>query len=286
MPAASFFLYRLKLVVAVPGFLVMTLFAAALSRGVRPTSNYLPVAGLAVLLVLSGQLPPTLPGPAEFHFPNLIGAIRDWPLARDGRIFASPNDHLTLTYYSGRPVQSIAPVRREWLDRFSSDLLIVEGLRYSVPGVTEVQGIARRQGRMMNEIEARSRARDAFQLTTELELQASGASLMSPPRMPDSLDLALIDLVHDVTRLEVMGYAKATPLGRGRKLATHQDFRDAFFYWFSNPHLRTGAQLNYRACRARAHTYLHSSGYVLFDCRVNKDVPLPPMSLAPSSVRP
>ena len=58
-------------------------------------------------------------------------------------------------------MQSIAPVRREWLDRFASDLLIVEGLRYAVPGVTEVQEIARRQGRMMNEIEAESRALDA-----------------------------------------------------------------------------------------------------------------------------
>ena len=118
--------------------------------------------------------------------------LRGWPLAPDGRIFASPNDHLILTYYSGRPVQSIAPVRREWLDRFASDLLIVEGLRYGIPGVTEVQEIARRQGRMMNEIEAESRALDAFQLATGLDLQTSGAFVVSPPRMPDKLDQALI----------------------------------------------------------------------------------------------
>ena len=63
MPAASFFPFRLKLVVAVPGLLVMTLFAVALSRAVRPAAKYLPAAGLAALLVVSGQLPPSLPRP-------------------------------------------------------------------------------------------------------------------------------------------------------------------------------------------------------------------------------
>ena len=286
MPAASFFPYRLKLVVAVPSLLVMTLFAAALSRSVWPAATYLPVAGLAAVLVVSGQLPPNLSYHSLSDFPNLVGVLREWPLAPDGRIFASPNDHLILTYYSGRPVQSIAPVRREWLDRFASDLLIVEGLRYSRPGVTEVQKIARRQGRMMNEIEAQSRALDASQLATGLDLQMSGAYLVSPPRMPDGLDQALVDLVHEVTRMDVMNTVKGTPLGIGQTLATHQDVRDAFFYWFSNPHLRTGAGLNYRACRARAHTYLHSSGFALLDCRVNREIPLPPMSIAPVSVRP
>ena len=290
MPAASFFPYRLKLVVAVPGLLVMTLFAAALSRAVRPAANYLPVAGLAALLVVTGQLPPNLPRPSpspyEGSFLNLVSVLRGWPLAPDGRIFASPNDHLILTYYSGRPVQSIAPVRREWLDRFASDLLIVEAPRYAVPGVTEVQEIARRQGRMMNEIEAESRALDAFQLANGLDLQTSGAFVVSPPRMPDGLDQALIDLVHEVTRGEVMSWVSGTPLGRGQTLADWHDMRAAFFYWFSNPHLRTGAGLNYRACRARAHTYLHSSGFALLDCRVNREVPLPPMSMAPGSVRP
>ena len=116
-------------------------------------------------------------------------------------------------------MQSIAPVRREWLDRFASDLLIVEGLRYVVPGVTEVREIARRQGRMMNEIEAESRALDAFQLATGLDLQTSGAFVVSPPRMPDGLDQALIDLVHEVTREDVMSWVRGTPLGRGQTLA-------------------------------------------------------------------
>jgi len=284
MPAASFFPYRLRLVVAVPGMLVMTLFAVALSRIVRPTTNYLPVVSLAALLVLSGQIPTRLPSPSLGDFPNLVGVLRDWPLGPGGRIFATPNAHLVLTYYSGRPVQSIAPVRREWLDRFASDLLIVEGLRYSVPSLTEVQEIARRQGRVMNDIEAKVRAVDAFQLTTGLDLQASGAVVVPAPRMPDRLDRALVGLVYDATRVEVSDFLRSALFGRGRDLATHQDLWDDFFYWFSNPELRTGAGLNYRACRDRAVTYLHSTGFVLRDCRVNRGGPLPLMSVAPSAV--
>ena len=284
IPAASFFPYRVKLVVAVQGLLVMTLFVVALSRAVRPTTNYLPVASLAALLVLSGQIPPHLPGPFVGNFPNLVGVIRNWPLAPGGRIFATPNDHLVLTYYSGRPVQSIAPVRREWLDRFSGDLLIVEGARYAFPTLTEVQEIARRQGRVMNEIEANARAMDAAQLAAGLELQASGGVVVPAPRMPDGLDRALIGLVHDVTRVEVGNFVRGTLIGRGRSLATYLDLRNDFFYWFSNPERRTGAGLNYRGCRDRAVTYLHSTGFVLLDCRVNREGPLPLMSVAPSAV--
>jgi hypothetical protein len=255
-----------------------------LSRAVRPTTNYLPVASLAALLVLSGQIPPFLPGPFVGNFPNLVGVIRNWPLAPGGRIFATPNDHLVLTYYSGRPVQSIAPVRREWLDRFAGDLLIVEGARYRFPTLTEVQEIARRQGRVMNEIEANARAMDAAQLAAGLELQASGGVVVPAPRMPDELDRALIGLVHDVTRVDVGDFVRGTLIGRGRSPADYLDLRNDFFYWFSNPERRTGAGLNYRGCRDRAVAYLHSTGFVLLDCRVNREGPLPLMSVAPSAV--
>jgi hypothetical protein len=273
IPAASFFPYRLKLVVAVPGLIVMGLFAVAIGQAIRPASSYLPVAGLAVLLAISGQLPPRIPDTPKGEFADLIRTLREWPLGAGGRMFASPNDHLVLTYYTGRPVQSIAPVRREWLERFPGDLLIVEGLRYTVPAAAAVQAVARNQGLTLSEGDAEARAREAFHIATAIELQTSGATVVPARGTPQTVDPALIDLVHDATRLEVDGFVKGTPLARSADLSTYQDLRDAFFYWFSNPEQRRGAGLNYRACRTRARTYLHPSGYGLLDCRANDSQP-------------
>lgn len=286
IPAASFFPYRLKLMVAVPGLVVMALFATALGRAIRPASNFLPAAGLAVLLTLSGQLPPRVPDVPDPAFADLIATVRDWRLNPGGRIFASPNDHLVLTYYSGRPVQSIAPVRREWLDGFANDLLIVEGLNYVVPGLDDVQEVGRRQGLTWSEADARFRAWEAVQVATGTELRATGANVVAGAGTPDRVDPALIDLVHQATRDEVAGFVRGTPLGQGRDLATYQDLRDAFFYWFANPQLRTGAALNYHACRTSAYTYIHPSGFALLDCRVSRTAPLPQTKLASGALWP
>ena len=83
MPAASFFPFRLKLVVAVPGLLVMTLFAVALSRAVRPAANYLPVAGLAaaagrIRAATTKAAQPVLT-PSVGDFQNLVSVLRGWP---------------------------------------------------------------------------------------------------------------------------------------------------------------------------------------------------------------
>ena len=37
-----------------------------------------------------------------------------------------PNQHLVLTYYTSIPVQSVSAVRRDWLDGFEGDLVIVD----------------------------------------------------------------------------------------------------------------------------------------------------------------
>jgi hypothetical protein len=50
-------------------------------------------------------------------------------------------------------------------------------------------------------------------------------------------------------------------------MANIDEFRHAFFYWFSDPARRTGPGLNYAACLARARVTVHSSGWTVFDCR-------------------
>ncbi len=276
MPAASFFPYRLNLMIAVPLTLALSLIIAAITRALRPASMLLPVASISIVLVLWNELPPRLPRLSEGRTWQFMAMVRDWPLGPGGRIFASPNEHLVLTYYSGRPIQSIAPVRQEWLDDFANDLIILESSAYDPVTPARVQEAARRQGGSLTDAEAALRAREAIVVATARDLEASGVSVTPLPRPPDALDDELVDLVRQSTREAVHGFLRGTPLGSDLTVATWRDFRNAFYYWFSDPRRRTGAGLNYRACRAGASATVLPNGYTVLDCRTTREPPLVP----------
>jgi hypothetical protein len=275
MPAASAFRERLNLMVAVPLMLLVSLLAVAVGRVVRPRSLVLPAGVVLLVLAVWGQFPPRLPRPITSDDAGRFAMIRDWPLAAGGRIFATPNDHLVLTYYTNRPVQSIAAVRREWLDRFRGDLVILEGGRYRLDLTAQVIREAAARLRIpLADDDVTGRSQYAVMLATARDLEASGVDVEPLPRQPDALDLRLVDLLRDATRRAVRDSLRGTPLSRDTTLANWQDFRDAFFYWFSNPASRTGEGLNYRACRARARASVLPGGLVVLDCRQARELPL------------
>jgi hypothetical protein len=165
-------------------------------------------------------------------------------------------------------------LRRDWLDHFPYDLVIVEGPYYETPEPAEVQQTIQRQGRTLTATEAMSRALEAVRLATALELRASGVSVVPPSPMPNGLDQALVDLVRNSTRVKLTRSISGTPLGRSVTVSTIRDLWNTFFYWFSGPDRRTGAGLNYGACRAQARAYIHQSGFTVLDCRRSRESPL------------
>lgn len=275
VPAASYFVERLKLVVAVPGALLITLVVAAVCRALRPSSHLLPTAGMAALLLLAGQLPPRLLlETPDLGFADLVRAVRSWDVGPGGRLFASPNDHLPLTYYSGRPVQSVAPVRREWLDRFAGGVVVIEGPWFDWLSPEDVQAVGRGLGRALTRAEATFHARDASRLATIHGLLASGLHVVSPPPPPDDLDRALVEQTRLVTRRNMDRLSAGHPLGHTAMPSNWRGWWHAFFYWFSEPGRRSGEGLNYRGCRDRARVQVHRSGFVVYDCRVSSGPPL------------
>jgi len=278
MPVASFYPDRLKLAVAVPGLLFNTLVVAAATRGAGYSSPLAPALGVIALLTFAGQFPPRLGRDSRDHgVADLVRLVRSLDLGPAGRLFASSNEHLTLTYYSGRPVQSIAPVRREWLDHFRADLVVVDGPWYETLLPGEADRTARRLGRQISSSEAEGRAADARRLTTALDLAASGAHLVPPPPPPDDLDRALVATLKAKTKGAMEHLVRGTPLTRFAAPSNWREWRHAFFYWLSDPDRRSGAGLNYRSCRDSARVHPHASGFVVFDCRRGGTIPLIPL---------
>jgi hypothetical protein len=270
MPAASYFVTRLKLVTAVPGLLVCALGLSAACRAARPQWTLLPVVAMAGFLVISGQVPPRINASTDDdrNLTNLVDLVRSWTLSPSTHLFSSPNDHLTLTYYTGRPVQSIAPVRKAWLDDPTHEVVIVAGERFGPLDAANVQDVARGLGFRLSRDEAHRRADESRRIATELDLRASGADVMfSRSRPLDDLDRALVETVRSENRRAQTVELRGTPLGRQFAVANTDEFRHAFFYWFSGPEWRTGPGLNYAACRARARVTVHPSGWTVFDCR-------------------
>ncbi len=281
IPAVSYTVTRLKLMVAVPGLLFLTLVFAAASRAARPGSRFLPLIGVTALLLLSRQIPPKLSADGPGHgFVDLIGLVRSWTVGPGGRIFASPNEHLILTYYSGRPVQSIAPVRKEWLDRFREDVIVVEGPWFEHLQPADVHAAAGRLRRELAPEEANYRAAEAPRLAAALDLAASGARVLPPPPTPDDLDRALVEAVHRKSLQTMHPWVKGSPLGHFAAPASWREFRHAYFYCFTDADRRSGASLNWRACRDRARAHAHRSGFVIFDCRRDPEPPLVPLAVA------
>jgi hypothetical protein len=285
IPAASYFVERLKLVVVMPGLLLNALVIAAVSRALAPASRLLPVAGLIAMLVLAGQLPPKkmLDRP-DRDLEALAGGIRSWSLGPEGRILATPNQHLVLTYYSGQPVQSIFPVRRRWLDDFTGDLVVIEGPSYWGIPTDGAREAARSLGRDLTPAQLEARAGAAARLATVLDLAADGARVRSPAL--DDLDLALVGVVRDETRKAMRRVVDGTALARAAAPSNWKEFRQAFFYWFARPDRRVGTGLNYAACRDSAAVHVDSSGFAVFDCRRVREPPLFPAAVSAVRVDP
>jgi hypothetical protein len=125
-PAASFWLGRLTLLLMPPAVLLAAVALAANAQALSPRRSGLLIAGV-LLLGLSLSARAWLPRP-ESGDPlfELVEYLRGQQLSAGTRIYAPPSSHLALAFYTGLPVQSVAPVRREFFDASDADMLIVE----------------------------------------------------------------------------------------------------------------------------------------------------------------
>jgi hypothetical protein len=148
IPAASYFPRRLTMSIFGPGVLLVALLlgtaADLLGRGLAAGLARLRGGGLRRVpvqwLVLSVTTAAVLLHlmymrrlPADIRFPEGGGSApaavrvmsKMW-LTPETKLYATPNDHLPITFYGGVPVQSIAPVRKSFLDSYPHPVVIVQ----------------------------------------------------------------------------------------------------------------------------------------------------------------
>src|SRR2546426_1097459 len=274
MPAASFFLGRLTLILMVPGVLLASVLLTANARAVMPRNPGIVVA----LVVLAGLgltwksgIPRKSSGDDPFF--RLVDYLRNQNFNAGTRLYALPYDHLRLTFYTGLPFQSIAPVRKEFLDNYKGDIVLVEPL----PQLMSISRDVLKHHALEAGEDLRNDEIQKWQveLSTRpmLEHLATSVKAVDPPLnpLPAWAQRAFEGQgSKPAPTNDSADWADENPaLFRGYHVTDSVRFWQVFAYRFVNPEQRSGAKLNYASRIRSAHARVLSSSWIIYHCDAN-----------------
>jgi hypothetical protein len=268
-PAVSYALDRLALAMLGPGTVLAASLVAAVARALVPN----PPTGLAGVLLaaylaLFGNLDPLrLEAARPPYKQETLEFLRRYPLKPDTRIFATPNFHLLLTVYTGLPVQSVAPVRKSFLDSYPGEILLVEVIPFRPPTAHMVRDAAWAEGIRVGAEEAQELAWLVTSRAVRERLSASVAEV-HPPLESDSLPRYLLPLVESQPRYTESRFQDEISMFpavfRGFHVSDWTSWWQVFFYRFADPESRMGPRANYRDRLADARATVLPSGATIY----------------------
>ena len=283
IPASSAFGSRVTHGLQGPALVLMSILAASAARMILPSSTgsteekrltAVAIVALLVMLVTSGQaIRNTITRSLSPGDPlvEVIEYLQQQKLTPDTRIYALPYFQLPMMYYSGLPVQNVAPVRRSFLDSYPGRVLILETVpRAQSVGMDRVRSAAEDAGVELSREELEEWQRLLSTGPMREDLARRGAD----PHPPlDALPHHFNDLaarIREVAALaarQLKAGVSANPAWlRGYEVSSWEDFWPNFFYRFVGPSGRAGANLNYAARIQGSRAVVLRSSWVVFDC--------------------
>jgi len=197
--------------------------------------------------------------------------MEEWQLRPGTRVYSTPSDQLILTYYSGLPVQSIAPVRKSFLDESGSDLIIIDtkSWAFELP-INETLEEVGRMGLTLSREEARHLENALSVTLLQRRLEGRVAKLWPPAsRSLSSLEKRLVAKQASHMKWALGETALQVPILRGYDLRDQQDWWAVFFYRFSNVEARWRENLNYADRIRESVALILPWGWVIYDCGRN-----------------
>jgi hypothetical protein len=263
IPAASLAFQRSWLPGVGPGIVFGAVFFCCLTRFL-PRAMSIPVASLLFVLYVAQAIQTDYTWTrannafSERRIAFVIEEMRGWDLRPNTRLYATPNEHLTLTFYTGLPVQSIAPVRRSFLETYPHDIVLIETFLRLLPIERQwVQNLAAARGRKLDDREADALA---YQLSLAgiADYQRDHVARVWPDlaNLPDFARDAF-QLQRDYTRYRLR--TTENPIGENPAVFRGFEYRDyaswwqTFFYRFVDPASRSHENVNYARRMRNAH---------------------------------
>lgn len=252
VPAASFFYDRLSLVLWTPYVLLISCFTASLIDGLRLRhAHWLAVALIAFFLVARERdflTAGTSIQSSRRAIEGVIETLAAQEFSPGTRFYATPNEHLTYTYYTGLPIQSVAPVRRSFFESYPAPVVFIEKqMELRFPSNSDV-------ARALQSEETFAAHKAIWTDLSERDVRALGLDLEFSPPLPPAL-AALADqtaAAESAFRLKHLREMRENVIFRA---VSYQRIREgwlAFFYRFVDPEQRIGPLINIRSRLANA----------------------------------
>jgi hypothetical protein len=179
----------------------------------------------------------------------LIEALASKEFAPGTRLYATPSDHLTWTYYTGLPVQSVAPIRREFFETYPAPVVFIENQMDAFPpseeSVIEALVLANKEVTPESIQKVRSVVWNAL---SSRDLRRRGIQSASPDgpwehpvfqRLKEDTDSAF-----ERYQTNYLFEIQKLPVFRGVSVSSIKDVWLGFFYRFVNPEQRLGQNFN------------------------------------------
>jgi hypothetical protein len=273
IPAASYFYKRLTLAVLGPGVLFGAIFFAALTRSFREKVNVaIPAIVFLALIAISGEsyLAVFFEKPDKMDTWAAVEYLRSLKLSPRTKLYCTPNDQLTLTFLTGLPVQSVAPVRKSYLDSYPGPLVIIEAaVPFQDLSAGEIRSVAAASGYAITPAEAASLVPT---LSTRLlrERLVQRAATVDPPLEPPP---PYVNQIINFQRLKTEDFQSQwiqwgtnNPVLRGYEMPDFSYWWPTFFYRFVEPEHRMGEHLNYGGRIRSARAEVLPTQWVFFHC--------------------
>jgi hypothetical protein len=258
IPAASYFTGRLTLMLMSPYIILVSAATGLLGERLAPRwATACSVAGILILLAVIGEgdawKPRTLPESRRIE--PALAALRAMPLVGGERFYAPPNEHLVWSYYTGLPVQSIAPVRKSYLDKYPGPVVLLERRFHDAfASQALIQAAALTAGKNIDSGQASRLRLDLWRQQMVERLQAQGLTMETGPALPEYLnDVAAFakDLSRRMGEAQMRYYAEH-PVFKGIRWHDPAEQWLSFFYRFVDPESRLGVNANYHDRMQRA----------------------------------
>ncbi len=254
VPAVSFDRNRLNLGYWGPLFLLASVCAAAIARVIAPRRSVLlaPIVLLAIFFVTGHRLAfreglSLRNWNADLLVIDRLGAMSSDPATK---LYAAPNDHLILSFYSGLPVQDITPVRKSYLDSYKGDIVYVDRSVSVDTGLltpVRVRAAALQHGIMLSPEDA-----ETWSALLRTRDYREGMLQSVAPGLPPDLETlppfgAELLAAHHRKIPSVFSNSSLELVTRGFSMKSWSDWRVVLKYRFIGPAEHSGAHANYAA---------------------------------------
>ncbi len=254
IPLVSYFPARMAMMLATPKLLFVASLVVAIQRAWWPRGgNWGAPAMAGLLLLVSGRVADARKEHDIFrsHLPILAEYFATREFEAGARLYTEPNQQLVLAYALGLPAQSIAPVRRSFLDSHPGEIVFVRfpgfALLWNAERVQELLKQATEQGDWTGAApDPAAAAAIAEAVRTEqvrTEIAAAGAILSAPPpvEVPEPVAAARAAEL----AMPPVGWWTGVPVFNGFDVRDHGFAWKVFFYRFVDPVARSGSSANY-----------------------------------------